>query len=44
VFLKVEKQEGYDDKNIIGHYVARANGEEAPKFAPAGKGPVDIPF
>lgn len=44
VFLKVEKQEGYDDKNIIGHYVARANGEEAPKFAPAGKGPVHVPF
>jgi len=44
VFIGVDKQEGYDDKNVIESYVAKADDEQAPKFAPAGKGPVDIPF
>lgn len=47
VFLDVESQEGYDDKNVIGNYLPLAEDSvPAGKFAKPADGPKDsdIPF
>ncbi len=44
-FLKIDTQEGFDDKNAIGDYLPLADDAvPAGKFAPASKKDEDIPF